>query len=217
MYETLISHYNTPLYFGAEMAADANIPVENFQKIWHEKEHDRTLGKISFDQTIEMILRENGVYSPTLLEKIIQKREETKRLCFKNMSPRVTELLEELKKRELKIALISNCFSEEAKIIRQSPVFHFFDQVCLSCEMGIAKPDLSIYRECLKKLNLEPKECLYVGDGGSSELEAAREIGITSLQALWYYPLQRWHPAEIKRDFPNCHKPEEILNFLVLD
>ena len=38
------------------------------------------------------------------------------------------------------------------------------------------KPEQGIYEACVKALNVRPKECLYVGDGGS-ELEAARTFG----------------------------------------
>ena len=34
MYETLITHYGCPLYFGRQMAADAGISEEKFQALW---------------------------------------------------------------------------------------------------------------------------------------------------------------------------------------
>ena len=34
MYETLITHYESPLYFGAEMAKDAGISKEDFYIHW---------------------------------------------------------------------------------------------------------------------------------------------------------------------------------------
>ena len=34
MYETLITLFDSPLYFGTQMAADAGIAEEKFQKIW---------------------------------------------------------------------------------------------------------------------------------------------------------------------------------------
>ena len=33
MYETLITHYESPIYFGKEIAMDAGMPVEKFQKV----------------------------------------------------------------------------------------------------------------------------------------------------------------------------------------
>lgn len=46
MFETLITHYNCPLYFGAHMAADAGIPEKNFQALWRPTESDRSIGRI---------------------------------------------------------------------------------------------------------------------------------------------------------------------------
>ena len=44
MYETLITHYHSPLYFSAQIAADAGIPVDKFQALWRPVEQKRTLG-----------------------------------------------------------------------------------------------------------------------------------------------------------------------------
>ena len=54
MFETLISHYNTPLYFGAQMAADAGIPTENFQALWRPTEAERTVGNMSFEDVLKL-------------------------------------------------------------------------------------------------------------------------------------------------------------------
>lgn len=47
MYETLITHFDSPLYFGTQMAIDAGIEEEKFQKIWRSTEEDRTIGNIT--------------------------------------------------------------------------------------------------------------------------------------------------------------------------
>ena len=63
MYETLITHYECPLYFSTEMAEDAGIPAEKFQELWRTTATDRTIGKLSFEEIIERILQENNTYS----------------------------------------------------------------------------------------------------------------------------------------------------------
>ena len=73
MYETLITHYNCPLYFSTEMAADAGIPVEKFQPLWRSTEYERTVGKMSFEDIITRILEENNCYSEVVLKKIADK------------------------------------------------------------------------------------------------------------------------------------------------
>lgn len=45
MFETLITHYRSPLYFGTQMAEDAGIPADKFQALWCPTEHERTIGK----------------------------------------------------------------------------------------------------------------------------------------------------------------------------
>ena len=68
MFETLITHYQTPLYFGSQMAHDAKIPEEKFQKLWHESERDRTIGKIAFEDILERILKENHRFSFSIFQ-----------------------------------------------------------------------------------------------------------------------------------------------------
>lgn len=63
MYETLITHYDCPLYFGRQMAADAGISEEKIQALWRPTEHERTIGKQTLEQTVEFILKDCGCYS----------------------------------------------------------------------------------------------------------------------------------------------------------
>jgi putative hydrolase of the HAD superfamily len=43
------------------------------------------------------------------------------------------------------------------------------------------KPDQRIFQLACTKLNLLPEECLFVGDGGSNELTAAKAFGMQSV------------------------------------
>ena len=43
MYETLITLFESPLYFGTQMASDAGIEEVKFQEIWSAAEADRTI------------------------------------------------------------------------------------------------------------------------------------------------------------------------------
>ena len=40
------------------------------------------------------------------------------------------------------------------------------------------KPDHRIFQLACTRLGVEPEDCLYVGDGGSDELTAAKECGM---------------------------------------
>lgn len=214
MYETLITLYNSPNYFGPHMAKDAGIPVEKFKEIWSPMEGDRSIGKISLEEILELILRKNNCYSEELLNKLVEKRVWAKAECFKHLHEEIIPMLQALKEQGIKIGLISNCFSEEAKLIRESILFSFFDTAMLSYEQGVKKPDEEIYKRCMKELQVEPKECLYIGDGGSHELEAANGLGLRALQAVWYLKDGTDQPTGRKEEFEQVEKPLDILKYI---
>lgn len=216
MFETLITHFESPLYFGVQMAADAGIPEADFQAVWRPAEDDRTLGKLTLEELLERVLKENQCYSPELLQKLADKRRATKEECFRHLHGEILPVLEALKEQEIKIGLVSNCFSEEAEVIRRSALFPFFDAACLSCEQGLKKPDPEIFLLCMDKLNVDPGECIYVGDGGSRELEAARELGMKPVQAVWYLKEGVNQPSGRKADFVQAKTPLEVLRYVDL-
>ena len=211
MFETLITHYRCPLYFSEQMAADAGISTEDFQTLWRPTENDRSIGKLSFDETVEMILQKNQRYSEQLLKEIVDKRIAVKEECFKNLHSEIIPMLSGLKERGILIGLISNCFSEEAEVIRRSVLMPYFDAVYLSCEQGVQKPDEEIFGRCLDFLSVKPEECVYVGDGGSFELETARRIGMNTVQAAWYLKEGTLQPAKRKPEFSQAERPMEVI------
>lgn len=214
MFETLITHYKCSLYFGAQMAQDARISEERFLPLWRATDKERTLGKLTLEQVITSILQECGCFSEELLGKIVEKRIETKKACFENLHEEIILMLTKLKERGIKIGLISNCFSEEAMVIRESVLFPFFDAVCLSYEQGVQKPDREIYNRCMAELDVKAEECVYVGDGGSYELETAESLGMKALQAVWYLKQGSTQPSWRKDGFEQVETPLEVLRYV---
>jgi putative hydrolase of the HAD superfamily len=53
------------------------------------------------------------------------------------------------------------------------------DVAVFSSGVGVAKPDRRIYLSVCEDLEVEPKDCVYVGDGDNSELQGALEVGMT--------------------------------------
>lgn len=215
MFETLITHYDCPLYFGAQMAQDAGIPEESFQALWRPTEGERSIGKVTFEEIIERILKENDCYSEEVLETIVAKRVATKEECFKHLHPEILPMLSKLKDAGVLIGLISNCFSEETGVIRDSVLFPYFDAVYLSYEQGVQKPNAEIYRRCMKELGVKPEACLYVGDGGSHELEAARQLGMNAIQAVWYLKEGTTQPVGRKAEFLQMESPQDVVKYFV--
>ena len=214
MFETLITLYGSPIYFGAQIAEDVGIPVKHFLSLWQPTEYDRSVGNLIFEEAMEIILRDYHCYSEELIEHVKQKRIDTKREAFCHLHSEIIPMLTKLKKKNILIGLISNTFSEEEIVIRESILFPYFDAVFLSSEQGVCKPDEEIFYRCLKTLSVKPEECLYVGDGGSYELEAAQQLGMKAVQAAWYLKEGTLQPTGRKKNFIQVERPLDVLQYL---
>ena len=214
MYETLITLYESPLYFGTHMAFDAGIKEEKFQEIWRAAEADRTIGKITLEEVVERILKTNDCYSETKMNLLVNKRIRNREESFEHLHKDIIPMLRALKEKGVLIGLISNCFSEEAMVIKKSVLYPYFDEVCLSFDEGIQKPNPAIFKKCVEKLNVQAKHCLYVGDGGSNELEAAEMVGMKAMQAVWYLKENTSQPSKRKPEFRQLETPLDILNII---
>ena len=60
---------------------------------------------------------------------------------------------------------------------------HLVDEMIISAEEGIAKPDERIYKIALEKMGVEPGEALFLDDL-SANVAAARQLGMKAVQFL---------------------------------
>ena len=88
-------------------------------------------------------------------------------------------VLESLKAHGKRLGLISNADVMEVAAWSQSRISHLFDSTVFSCVAGCAKPEKEIYELSLGELGVSATESVFVGDGGSRELEGARAVGMT--------------------------------------
>ena len=115
MFETLITHYDSPLYFGAEMAKDAGISTEKFYPLWRGLDYERTIGKLTLEELLERILKENNCYSKELLNKLVEKRVAAKEDCFLHLHSEIVPLLTKLKERGVLIGLLATVMRKKGR------------------------------------------------------------------------------------------------------
>ena len=60
------------------------------------------------------------------------------------------------------------------------------DIAVFSSEVGVRKPDPRIFRRALAALGAEPENALFVGDRLYEDVRGAGELGMTTVQALWF-------------------------------
>jgi len=86
-------------------------------------------------------------------------------------------------KTKYKLALVSNCSVGLAYIIQGMKLNGFFNSIILSYEVGIRKPNPSIYLQALHQLQLQPEDCIFVSDK-INDLEGAKAVGLKTLLVL---------------------------------
>ena len=216
MFETLVTYFTGRVYFSDNFASEMGLPVKEYREVWRGTDNDRTTGKITLEEGAEYALKVMGCYTPEAVELLMRKRHESMTDTF-NATPAETYfLLSELKKRGIKIGLISNCYSDERDMIRKTDLMPYFDSVKLSYEQGLKKPDLKLYFDIAEELGAKPEECFYVGDGGSNELQAAANAGMTAVQANWFRDLayDPHIPCGIYPEFLQADTQADVLKFI---
>lgn len=96
------------------------------------------------------------------------------------LAPGALSVLRFLRRRGLKLALVSNLSSAHAQVIKDLGLLEFFDVQLLSCNLGITKPSPEVFSRLSQKLGLPPSQILVVGDSEASD-GAARRLGFPVL------------------------------------
>lgn len=95
--------------------------------------------------------------------------------------PETVEVLAELKRRKLKVGVISNFDDRAYSVMRSLNILHFFDAVTLSSETGYCKPNREIFDAAVQALAMPPSEILLVGDSLHDDVEAAIRAGLSAI------------------------------------
>ena len=216
MFETLVSIFSGDTYFSEHIAADLNIPIEDFRPVWRATDKARSSGQCTIAEVMKICLEKLGCYSEESVQLIVDHRRENLEGVFARTPKETVELLEALKARNIKIGLISNCYSDEAQAIKESVLYPFFDAPVLSYEQGVTKPDPEIFRRTIEMLGVSADECLYVGDGGSKELFAARDAGMKAVQARYFAHLayEPHIPCGRLEEFDLAETQMDVLKYL---
>jgi putative hydrolase of the HAD superfamily len=96
---------------------------------------------------------------------------------FDDVAPTLTEL----KRRGLKLGVISNFDSRLYDVLRSCGLDHFFDSVHISARVGAAKPDPAIFQAALNYHLVEARQAWHAGDSLREDVEGAAAIGMNAL------------------------------------
>lgn len=100
--------------------------------------------------------------------------------------------LEELRRRGLKLAVITNGTSTmQRRKLGALGIEHFFAAILVSEDEGVRKPDAEIFRRALRRCGVAAHEAVFVGDHPVADVEGAQRAGLT---AVWKF-VPYWQPV----------------------
>jgi putative hydrolase of the HAD superfamily len=182
----------------AKMAARAGVDVDLMTRAWQETHIERSTGPLA--ENVKEVLELTGA-DPAHGDALSEMRRVHTREALVGRDGAV-ETLEELRRRGFKVGLISVCSGDVEDVWDETTLAPYFDDVVLSCAVGLRKPDPAIYRLSCERLRVQPEACLFVGDGANDELAGAERVGMQAVcilrpgadEALW--PEARgWEPT----------------------
>lgn len=103
-------------------------------------------------------------------------------LSWTMINRETVEYIKYLKSKNLKLAILSNMIYDALRYIeeKQDWLIHFEHRV-FSCDLKICKPQEAIYKHCLERMGLEPKECVFIDDT-QENLDGAARCGIHTIK-----------------------------------
>lgn len=162
-----------------EMAAVVGAPPDDFIRQWMGTTERRMTGQIpSVQANVAAICAALAVsVDPADCEEAAALRYAYAQ-TYVVPRPSAISTLQAIKARGLKLGLVSDCSGELPQLWPDTPFSPWFDVTVFSCVVKVKKPNAEIYRLAATRLGVACSECLYVGDGGSHELDGAKEVGM---------------------------------------
>lgn len=159
----------------ARMADAAGVPLEDLIRAYDADRDRLDQGLIS---TTEYWL---GIGSALGLEWDVPQAQRMWALDFRGWTsadPEVVRVLADLAAGGTRLALLSNAHPDYGSAFRFSPIGALFEQVLVSGELLLLKPDPAIYRHAAEVLGLPPEDLVFI-DNREQNVRGAESIGIT--------------------------------------
>lgn len=153
-------------------------------KTWLNNNHIQRTGEYSkISQQSDL----GEINSSQFLEKLSKLRRRivtaTEMHAGTRIDSEVIDIINELKK-NYQIAMLSNSPADLINgIIDDNNLRQYFDEIIVSGEVGMVKPDPEMFEYALNKLFVKPDEVIFIDDS-IINTEAAEKLGIKSIQFI---------------------------------
>jgi HAD superfamily hydrolase (TIGR01509 family) len=193
LYETLVTHYD-PNWVPPVRSIAERLGVEGavYREHWPQLKRAWQTGEIEhYEEALARVCEVAGRKADTsILAELAQEYRATTARVFEEVAPEITEMLATLKRYGLVLGVVTNASDLDAEPWSGSALAPYFDDFVASQQVGMSKPDRKIYELACYRLETEPQQTVFVGDGGSNELSGAARTGMEAYWCTWF--LDRW-------------------------
>ena len=100
-------------------------------------------------------------------------------MCHIRLYPRARKVLRTLRERGRGVYLLSNAQAAyTVPELNMLGLTSLFDGIVLSSDVGVKKPDKTIFQHMLSKYGLSPETCWMIGNDGEADMLGAASIGM---------------------------------------
>ena len=120
---------------------------------------------------------------PDLIERVMELEQEGW-LNSVHIGPDVVSTLEELRRRGLRLGIVSNAAYLPRLMTAQLAALglaSYFSGVTFSSEVGVRKPHPAIYQDALAKVGVEPSKAVFVGDRIREDVQGPKSVGMRAV------------------------------------
>ena len=89
----------------------------------------------------------------------------------------VIEQLEFLKKQNCQLAILSNWDERLRPLLTELDLNQYFDYIFISCEVGVEKPDIKIFKHVEAETKVQSQKILHIGDSDFHDIKGAQSAG----------------------------------------
>ena len=155
--------------------------------------NDESRGRVYFHEIFRQLGLADDAFAP-VAQRLWARHAE--RNLWGRVRERTGETLAELRRRGLRLGVISNADGRVEGLLETVGLREHFEFVIDSALVGMEKPDPRIFCMGLERLGVAPEEAVYVGDIYEIDVVGARAVGMT---AVLVDPLNRWTELDCDR------------------
>ncbi|MCX6724430.1 MAG: HAD family phosphatase [Candidatus Staskawiczbacteria bacterium] len=173
-----------------DLARICNVPEKELEQIKEKKSEIAVLAEKGIITDEEFWKRLSEAIGKPLPADCAKTAKDIYRKTFVFIQETV-DLVKKLRAMGIRVVVLSNIFKFEADVIRENKGYDEFEDVILSYEVGMKKPEMDIYQLAVEKLKVKPEECIFIDDK-EKNLLPAKELGMKTVLAK--------NPAQIRED-----------------